>query len=94
MPTVSRLDPDARDRLLARLKRIEGQARGIRGMIEDDRECTAVLEQIASIKAAINGLNGEAIETFALHCLANPDQFDSPQDAVAQMVRSVLRAGR
>ena len=94
MPAISSLDPAARDRLIARLKRIEGQARGIRAMIEDDRDCSAVLDQIASIKAAINGLSGEAAETFALHCLANPDQFDSPEDAVAQMVRTVIRAGR
>ena len=94
MPTVSSLNPDARDRLVARLKRIEGQARGIRAMIDDDRECVAVLDQIASIKAAINGLSGEAAETFALHCLANPDQFASPEDAIAQMVRTVIRAGR
>ena len=94
MPTVSSLDPAARDRLTARLKRIEGQARGIRTMIEDDRDCTAVLDQIASIKAAINGLSGEAAESFALFCLANPDHFDSPEDAIAQMVRTVIRAGR
>jgi DNA-binding FrmR family transcriptional regulator len=94
LPTVSALDPAARDRLVARLKRIEGQARGIRQMIEDDRDCAAVLDQVASIKAAINGLSGEAAETFALHCLANPDQFDSPEDAIAQMVRTVIRAGR
>ena len=56
MPTISSLDPAARDRLVARLKRIEGQARGICAMIDEDRDCTAVLDQIASIKAAINGL--------------------------------------
>lgn len=94
MPSVSRLDPEARASLVARLKRIEGQARGIRQMIDDDRDCTAVLDQIASIKAAINGLSGEAAESFALFCLANPDQFDSPEDAVSQMVRTVIRAGR
>jgi DNA-binding FrmR family transcriptional regulator len=94
MPTVSRLDPDARGRLVARLKRIEGQARGIRAMIEEDRDCVAVLDQIASIKAAINGLSGEVAEVFALHCLSNPDQFDSPDEAVAQMVRTIIRAGR
>jgi DNA-binding FrmR family transcriptional regulator len=94
MPTVSHLDPAARDKLAARLKRIEGQARGIRAMMEDDRDCSAVLDQIASIKAAINGLSAEAVEVFALHCLAHPDQFESPDEAVAQMVRTVIRAGR
>ena len=88
------MDPAARENLTARLKRIEGQARGIRNMIEEDRDCTAVLDQIASIKAAINGLSAEAVEAFALHCMAHPDQFESPDEAVAQMVRTVIRAGR
>ena len=94
MPTVSNLDPAARDRLMARLKRIEGQARGIQKMIDEDRDCTAVLDQVASIKAAINGFSAEMAETYALYCLANPDQFDDPDDAVRQMVRTVIRAGK
>jgi DNA-binding FrmR family transcriptional regulator len=94
MPTVSSLDPAAKANLAARLSRIEGQARGIRRMLDDDRECTAVLDQIASIKASINGLSGETAEVFALHCLSHPDEFDSPAEAVAQMVRTIVRAGR
>jgi DNA-binding FrmR family transcriptional regulator len=94
MPTVSSLDPAARDKLTARLKRIEGQARGIRAMIDDDRDCSEVLDQVASIKAAINGLSAEVAEVFVLHCIAHPDQFESPDDAVAQMVRTMIRAGR
>lgn len=94
MPTVATLPAEARDTLTARLKRIEGQARGIRGMIDEDRDCTAVLDQVASIKAAINGLSAEVAEIYALHCLAHPEQFDSPDEAVAQMVRTMIRAGR
>ncbi len=94
MPSVSQLDPAARNKLNARLKRIEGQARGIRNMIDEERDCTEVLDQIASIKAAINGLSAEVAEVFVLHCISHPDQFDSPNEAVAQMVRTMLRAGR
>jgi DNA-binding FrmR family transcriptional regulator len=94
MPPVSQLEPAARDKVTARLKRIEGQARGIRAMIEDDRDCLEVLDQVASIKAAINGLSAEVAEVFALHCMSHPDQFESPDAAVAHMVRTVIRAGR
>jgi CsoR family transcriptional regulator, copper-sensing transcriptional repressor len=94
MPTVAKLPADARDTLAARLKRIEGQARGIRGMLDEDRDCIAVLDQVASIKAAINSLSAEMAEVYALYCLAHPDQFESPEEAVAQMVRTVIRAGR
>ena len=94
MPTVANLPAESRDTLAARLKRIEGQARGIRGMIDEGRDCTAVLDQVASIKAAINGLSAEMAEVFALYCVANPDQFESPEEAVSQMVRTIIRAGR
>ena len=94
MPTQTTFDAAAQERLVGRLRRIEGQARGVQKMIEEERDCSAVLDQIASIKAAVNGLSAEAVELYALHCLAHPDQFDSPDDAVRQMVRTMLRAGK
>lgn len=63
-------------------------------MIEDDRDCVSVMNQMASIKAAINSVSGELLEAFALHCLRNPDQFASPEDAVTQAVQSLVRGGR
>jgi len=94
MPTSNRLPEEARADIVARLKRIEGQAKGIQKMIADDRDCLEILDQTASIKAATNALTGQVLEAFALYCLHHPDEFASPEEAVAQTVRALVRAGR
>ena len=94
MPSTSHLLADARADLLARLIRIEGQAKGIRRMVEDGRDCLDVLNQIAAVKAAVNALSGEMLETFSLYCLRHPEAFSSPEQAIEQAVRAIVRSGR
>ena len=47
--------------LLTRLSRIEGQVRGVRAMVEDDRYCVDIVTQVSSIQAALNGFNKELL---------------------------------
>lgn len=94
MPSISDLPSDARADIIGRLKRIEGQAKGIQKMLEDGRDCTDVLNQVAAIKAATNAVSAEMLEAFALHCFRNADKFESPESAVSEAVRALIRAGR
>ena len=94
MTSISDLPSEARADIVARLKRIEGQARGIQKMLEEGRDCTDVLNQVAAIKAATNALSAEALEAFAIHCFRNADRFASPEEAVSVAVRALVRAGR
>jgi DNA-binding FrmR family transcriptional regulator len=63
-------------------------------MIDDGRDCLEIIDQLASVKAAVNGLSVEMVETFALYCLRNPDQFASEVGAIEQAVKALVRAGR
>lgn len=94
MPSTDQLPAEAREDLTARLKRIEGQAKGIQKMIEDGRDCESVMNQLASVKAAVNSVSGEMLEAFALFCLRHPDQFGSPEQAVERAVQALVRSGR
>ena len=94
MPSTNQLPAEAREDMTARLKRIEGQAKGIQKMIEDGRDCVSVMNQLASVKAAVNSVSGEMLEAFALYCLRNPDQFASPEQAIEQAVQAMVRSGR
>ena len=51
-------------------------------------------DQLASVKAALNGLSLEMVESFALYCLQNPEQFDGSDDAVRQAVKALALALR
>ena len=60
---------DERKKLINRLKRIEGQIRGICGMIENDAYCTDILIQSAAVNAAINAFNKELIGSHIRGCV-------------------------
>lgn len=92
MASISNLSVEERDDIVQRLKRIEGQARGIQRMVDDGRECGDILTQLAAIRAAVNSLNGELLEAYLLRCMQNPDEFGSPEKAVQQAVRALVRS--
>jgi CsoR family transcriptional regulator, copper-sensing transcriptional repressor len=54
---------------LARLKRIEGQIRGIHRMIEDDRYCADILTQVAAVQEALRGVGRELLRNHLRHCV-------------------------
>lgn len=91
MVSVSQLSDAEREDIVQRLKRIEGQARGVQKMVEEGRDCMDVLNQISAIRAAANGLSGELLETYLVRCMVYPDEFEAPQKAVRQAVRTLIR---
>lgn len=94
MASVDRLADEQRAEMIERLKRIEGQARGVQKMVEDGRECVDILNQLSAIRAAVSGLSGELLECFAMHCLTHPDEFSSDQAAIEAAVKAVVRGSR
>jgi DNA-binding FrmR family transcriptional regulator len=63
-------------------------------MIEEGRDCLDVMNQIAAVKAAVTSLSGEVLEAFALRCLQHPEEFPTPQKAIEEAVRALVRSGR
>jgi DNA-binding FrmR family transcriptional regulator len=62
------VDPDIKDRNLKRLRRIEGQVRGLQKMVEDDRYCADVMTQIASVHEALRAVGRELMRNHLRHC--------------------------
>ena len=60
-----------RDAALKRLKRLEGQVRGIARMVEEDRYCVDILTQVAAVRAALKGVEKLVIADHAAHCIAD-----------------------
>ena len=56
--------------LLMRLRRIEGQTRGLQGMVEDDRPCTEILQQVAAVEAALTQVAIGVTRDHVRHCIA------------------------
>jgi DNA-binding FrmR family transcriptional regulator len=77
--------------VLLRLRRIEGQVRGIQRMVEENRDCRDVVVQLAAIKASVASLNTLVAETYAQECLCGGEQLDSGE--VARLL-DLLKAAR
>jgi DNA-binding FrmR family transcriptional regulator len=62
------VDADIKSRNLTRLRRIEGQVRGIQKMISDERYCADILTQISSVHEALRGVSRELMRNHLKHC--------------------------
>jgi DNA-binding FrmR family transcriptional regulator len=62
------VDPEARSRNLNRLKRIEGQVRGLQRMVEGDRYCPDILTQLSSVQEALRAVGRELMRNHMKHC--------------------------
>ncbi len=65
------VDADIKDRNLKRLRRIEGQVRGLQKMMEEDRYCADVMTQISSVQEALRGVGRELMRNHLKHCASS-----------------------
>ena len=68
-PTPTRGYSATKEQLLTRLKRIEGQVRGIEGMVDDERYCIDVITQISAVQAALDKVALGLLDDHARHCV-------------------------
>ncbi len=64
------VDPGIKAKNLKRLRRIEGQVRGLQRMVEDDRYCADIMFQIASVQEALRSVGRELMRNHLKHCAA------------------------
>ena len=65
------VDADVKDRNLKRLRRIEGQVRGLQKMVDEDRYCADILTQISSVHEALRAVGRELMRNHLKHCAAS-----------------------
>ena len=76
--------------LIHRLNRIEGQVRGIRGMVEKDAYCTDILMQVAAVNAALNAFNKELLAQHIRTCVAQ-DIRDGKDETIDELVATLQK---
>lgn len=62
------VDPEIKERNLKRLRRIEGQVRGLQKMVDEDRYCADIMTQIASVHEALRSVGRELMRNHLKHC--------------------------
>jgi CsoR family transcriptional regulator, copper-sensing transcriptional repressor len=84
------VDPDVKKQNLARLRRIEGQVRGIAKMVEDDRYCVDILDQVAAVEKALRAVSAGLVKNHLQHCVKHAMHDESKADAVIEELVTVL----
>jgi CsoR family transcriptional regulator, copper-sensing transcriptional repressor len=83
------VDPEIKDRNLKRLRRIEGQVRGLQRMVEEERYCADVLTQLSSVHEALRGVAREVMRNHLKHCAATAIR-SGDRDAQEEMYDELL----
>src|SRR5437868_12725083 len=85
------VDPDIKARNLTRLRRIEGQVRGLQKMVEEDRYCADILTQISSVHEALRAVGRELMRNHLKHCAtsaikSSADDAEAMYDELVEMM--------
>ena len=90
------VDPEVKTGNLTRLRRIEGQIRGLQKMVEDDRYCADVLTQISSVHEALRSVARELMRNHLKHCAtaaikAGDESADAMYDELVELMHKHMR---
>lgn len=91
------VDPGIKDANLKRLRRIEGQVRGLQKMVTEDRYCADIMTQMTSVQEALRAVGRELMRNHLRHCAAAAIRSDDTEEANAmydEIVELMYRQGR
>ena len=83
-------EPDEYNALLRRLSRIEGQVRGIRGMVEKEAYCTDILTQVSAVQAALNAFSRELLGNHIRTCVVR-DLKDGHEEVIDDLLSTIQK---
>ena len=84
------VDGDVKRRNVTRLRRIEGQVRGLQRMVEEDRYCADIMVQVSSVQEALRGVARELLRNHLRHCASaairgGPQQAEAMYDEIVEL---------
>lgn len=92
--TTTRGYTATKDELLNRLRRIEGQVRGVERMVEEDRYCIDVITQISAVQAALDKVALGLLDGHAAHCVIGGAADATPEELKDELMAAVGRLMR
>ena len=96
VPQTGHADPESRASNVRRLKRIEGQIRGLQRMVEEDRYCPDIIAQVAAVQEALRGVGRQLLRHHLSHCATDairkgPEHAHRTYDELLELVYRHLR---
>jgi len=80
-----------KEEVLKRLRKIEGQVKGIQRMVEEEQGCLEVLTQLAAVKAAVISVGTTIVENNTTRCLESASKAGKGQEYIEELVKVLIR---
>lgn len=84
-------DPKEEKDLINRLNRIEGQIRGIKAMVQDERYCTDILVQVSAVQSALNSFSSKLLSNHIKTCVVNEIENGNTEEAVNELCETIKK---
>jgi DNA-binding FrmR family transcriptional regulator len=91
---MASMQNDTKASCLKRLNRIEGQVRGLIGMVEADRYCIDVITQVSAVRAALKRVEEEVLKDHVAHCVEHAIAAGSPDEQRQKVSELMLLLGK
>ena len=91
---IAAMHTQAKTQVTKRLKRIEGQVRGLTRMVDEDRYCIDVVTQISAVQAALDKVALKLLEDHARHCVVGGHASGTPDELTDELMSAVARLVR
>jgi DNA-binding FrmR family transcriptional regulator len=76
--------------ILSRLRKIEGQIRGLQGMVNDGKECEQILTQLRAAQSALKSVTGVVLKSFLTKCFSELGENPNPEEMYRRLEKTVV----
>lgn len=84
-------DPKEEKDLINRLNRIEGQIRGIKAMVQDERYCTDILVQVSAVQSALNSFSSKLLSNHIKSCVVQDIRDGKEEEAINELCETIKK---
>ena len=84
------LKEEMQKNILSRLRKIEGQIRGLQGMVNDGKECEQILTQLRAAQAALKSVSALVLKSFLMKCYSEIGKEPTPDEIYHKLEKTVL----
>lgn len=81
---------EAKEKLIQRLRRIEGQVRGVESMVEENRDCKEILQQLSAVHSALQSASRLFLQEYATKCLLEADEVKDSASKRREIIHDML----
>lgn len=84
-------DPKEEKDLVNRLSRIEGQVRGLKAMVQDERYCTDILVQVSAVQSALNSFSSRLLSNHIKSCVAEDIRNGNGEESIEELCNTIKK---